>query len=172
MFKISALFALVALLHQVSAGAKLPFFPDVYDTNATYVQGRCIDYCAFLRPDQICPRNPLDVACLCYVYNIRLPACESCWAGKNATVANDLSAIISFCGSYVQSVSASASASFATATEDAVLSTPATSGSSQSASASSSSTAVVKSSDASGMVLLTRGCLVAVGVAAMIFACL
>ena len=77
MFKISALFALVAaLLLQVSAGAKLPFFPDVYDTNATYVQGRCIDYCAFLRPDQICPRNPLDVACLCYVYNIRLPAVQ------------------------------------------------------------------------------------------------
>ena len=76
MFKISTLFALVAFLLQVFAD-HLPFFPDVYDTNATYVQGRCIDYCAFLRPDQICPRNPLDIACLCYVYNIRLPAVQN-----------------------------------------------------------------------------------------------
>jgi len=72
-FKLSALFTLVTLLLQVSA-VDIPFFPDVYDTNATYVQGRCIDYCAFLRPAQICPRNPLDITCLCYVYDIRLPA--------------------------------------------------------------------------------------------------
>lgn len=75
MFKLSVLFAILTILLQVSAVVvHIPFFPDVYDTNATYVQGRCIDYCAFLRPDQICPRNPLDATCLCYVYDIRLPA--------------------------------------------------------------------------------------------------
>jgi len=76
MIKISALFTLIGLCLQVSA-ISIPFFPDVYDTNATYVQGRCIDYCAFLKPDQICPRNPLDISCLCYVYDIRLPAVQS-----------------------------------------------------------------------------------------------
>lgn len=53
------------------AAAQIPYYPNITDPNFP-LGSRCIDYCAFLRPGQICPGHPLDVNCLCEVYNERL----------------------------------------------------------------------------------------------------
>jgi hypothetical protein len=63
--------ALIPFLAFVSA--QIPYFPNVSDPNFP-LGSRCIDYCGDLTPAFICPDRPTDVACLCEVYDIRLPA--------------------------------------------------------------------------------------------------
>jgi len=72
MFKFSALGTIGTLIPLLSfVVAQIPYFPDI--TNPNFPMGsRCIDYCAFLRPGEICPGRALDVRCLCEVYNVRL----------------------------------------------------------------------------------------------------
>ena len=73
MFKLATLIPIFALVPFISLvlAAQIPYFPNVTDPNFP-LGSRCIDYCAFLRPGQICPTRRLDVACLCEVYNARL----------------------------------------------------------------------------------------------------
>lgn len=73
MLKPFALIALLTLLpFLATVHAQVPTYPAVWDS--AYPMNRCIDFCAFLRPGQICPAEPHNANCLCSVYNIRLPA--------------------------------------------------------------------------------------------------
>jgi hypothetical protein len=73
MLKPFTLIALLALLpFLATVHAQVPTYPPVWDS--IYPMNRCIDFCAFLRPGQICPAEPHNANCLCSVYNIRLPA--------------------------------------------------------------------------------------------------
>ena len=73
MFKPYTLIAFLALLpFLATVHAQVPTYPAVWDS--AYPMNRCIDFCAFLRPGQICPAEPHNANCLCSVYNIRLPA--------------------------------------------------------------------------------------------------
>src|SRR5579859_7804377 len=75
-------FTLLPLLTYVSAANETaPDIPGVWDPE--YPNNRCIDYCAFLRPGQICPKAPRDIECLCTVYNIRMPAVPSPFTRTN-----------------------------------------------------------------------------------------
>lgn len=74
MFKLSILvtiFTLTPFLSLVSA--QIPYYPNITDPNFP-LGTRCIDYCAFLNPGQICPTRRTDVNCLCEVYSVRMPA--------------------------------------------------------------------------------------------------
>jgi hypothetical protein len=72
MLRFTSLAVLSGLVSFVLADAQIPYYPNVTDPNFP-LGSRCIDYCAFLNPRQICPGHPLDVNCLCEVYNERLP---------------------------------------------------------------------------------------------------
>ena len=72
MFKLSILATIITLIPFLSfVSAQIPYFPNITDPNFP-LGSRCIDYCAFLRPGQICPGHVSDVNCLCEVYNARL----------------------------------------------------------------------------------------------------
>ena len=69
-FTLVTLLALLPFLSTVFS--QVPSYPDVWDS--AYPMNRCVDFCAFLRPGQICPTERYNPNCLCSVYNIRLPA--------------------------------------------------------------------------------------------------
>ena len=73
MSKLFTLLTLLSLIHHLSPVlAQVPSIPSIWDPS--YPLNRCIDFCAFLRPGQICPAERNNPNCLCAVYNIRLPA--------------------------------------------------------------------------------------------------
>jgi hypothetical protein len=69
--RFDSLATLVGLAFAGVVAAQIPYFPNVTDPNFP-LGSRCIDYCAFLKPDELCPGHPADVSCLCEVYNQRL----------------------------------------------------------------------------------------------------
>lgn len=73
-FTLITLFTLFPFLSTVFAQT-IPSYPDVWDP--AYPMNRCVDFCAFLRPGQICPAERYNPNCLCSVYNIRMPAVPS-----------------------------------------------------------------------------------------------
>jgi hypothetical protein len=78
MFKLAALFCLLSFTPLFAhAAPQVPDYPDVWNPN--YPLNRCVDFCAFLRPGQICPKDRNNPNCLCAVYNIRLPAVKVFW---------------------------------------------------------------------------------------------
>jgi len=71
MQRFNSLVVLLGLCVNALDASAMPYYPNVTDPNFP-LGSRCIDYCAFLNPGQICPGHPLDVNCLCEVYNQRL----------------------------------------------------------------------------------------------------
>jgi hypothetical protein len=84
LFNLVAILALLPFFGQVLGD--IPAIPQVWDPN--YPLNRCVDYCAFLRPGEICPKERTNANCLCTVYNIRLPAVTSIETRAKSSVNN------------------------------------------------------------------------------------
>jgi len=74
MYKFTTFIFTLLALGVSLVSAQIPDFPQYLNNTDIYPDTRCKDFCTFLGPRQICPGQWTNPACLCAVYDVRLPA--------------------------------------------------------------------------------------------------